>query len=103
MDQQAIIDRYRGEVRAAFPDLDEPELHRLTSRFVAPMDVAPHVAGAAVDLILIGPGRGGPGPGDGDRRTPEQSDGACYFAGAVGVGARANRELLASALEAVGW
>ena len=41
------------ETSALHPDADEPELTRLYSRFVAPLAVAPHVAGAAVDLTLV--------------------------------------------------
>ncbi len=44
-DQRAIIARYEAEVRAAHPGLTRSELRRLTSRFVAPVAVAPHVAG----------------------------------------------------------
>jgi zinc D-Ala-D-Ala dipeptidase len=42
--QQAIIERYSAEIRAARPGIGEPELHILTSRYVAPLAVAPHVA-----------------------------------------------------------
>ncbi|WP_433366343.1 M15 family metallopeptidase [Actinoplanes sp. CA-142083] len=96
--QTEIIDAYAAELRAADPGVTEAELRRLTSRFVAPVEVAPHVAGAAVDLTLAGP--------DGDLdmgtpidATPEESGGACYFAaGNVGVEARANRMLLGRVL-----
>src|SRR5215207_9633589 len=51
--QQAIIERYSAEIRAERPGIGEPELHILTSRYVAPLAVAPHVAGAAVDVTLV--------------------------------------------------
>ena len=51
--QQAIIARYSAEVCAHHPGISADELDRLTSRFVAPLAVAPHVAGAAVDLTLV--------------------------------------------------
>ncbi|MBB5791351.1 M15 family metallopeptidase [Jiangella mangrovi] len=104
-DQRAIIARYAAELSAAHPGLvhDLPELERLTSRFVSPVAVAPHVAGAAVDLTLV----------DGDGReldlgtpidaTPERSDGACYFAARnIGPEARVYRALLADVLGSVG-
>lgn len=104
-DQRAIITRYATELSAVHPGLhdDLGELERLTSRFVSPVAVAPHVAGAAVDLTLV----------DGDGReldlgtpidaTPEQSDGACYFAARnISVTARRNRALLADVLGSVG-
>jgi D-alanyl-D-alanine dipeptidase len=51
--QQAIITSYAAQVRRAHPAAAGTELERLTSRFVSPLDVAPHVAGAAVDLTLV--------------------------------------------------
>ena len=52
-DQRAIIARYSAEVCADRPGVSPGELHRLVSRFVSPVEVAPHVAGAAVDLTLV--------------------------------------------------
>ena len=49
-DQEAIIARYSAAVRAAYPQAGPLEVYELTSRFVAPVEVAPHVSGAAVDL-----------------------------------------------------
>ena len=102
-EQRAIIASYAAELRLLHPDIGERELERLTSRFVAPLDVAPHVAGAAVDLTLVG--------ADGDEldlgtpidATPEQSEGRCWFAAeGIGADARAHRRLLASVLGAQG-
>ena len=97
--QRAIVERYSAELRGRHPHIGDDELRTLTSRFVSPVEVAPHVAGAAVDLTLV----------DADGReldlgtpidaTPEQSDGACYFdAPGIGAEAAANRALLAGAL-----
>lgn len=96
--QQAIIERYSAEIRAVRPGIGEPELHVLTSRFVAPLAVAPHVAGAAVDVTLVDSGQE-LDLGTAIDATPEQSGGRCYFA-ADGISreARANRELLATVL-----
>jgi D-alanyl-D-alanine dipeptidase len=100
--QLAIIEAYAAEVRAARPGVDGAELHRLTSRFVSPVAVAPHVAGAAVDLTLAGPA-GELDMGTPIDATPEQSGGACYFAAAgIGADARANRDLLARVLIGAG-
>jgi D-alanyl-D-alanine dipeptidase len=97
--QQAIIERYSAEIRAARPGVGEPELHILTSRYVAPLGVAPHVAGAAVDVTLVDSGGQELDLGTAIDATPEQSGGRCYFA-ADGISreARANRDLLARAL-----
>ena len=97
--QRGIVERYSAELRGRHPLIGDDELRTLTSRFVSPVEVAPHVAGAAVDLTLV----------DADGReldlgtpidaTPEQSDGACYFdAPGLGAEAAANRALLARAL-----
>jgi zinc D-Ala-D-Ala dipeptidase len=97
--QQAIIERYSAEIRAVRPGIGEPELHILTSRYVAPLAVAPHVAGAAVDVTLVDSCGQELDLGTAIDATPEQSGGRCYFA-ADGISreARANRELLARVL-----
>ena len=43
--QRAIISSYAAGLRMAHPVIGAAELERLTSRFVAPLAVAPHVAG----------------------------------------------------------
>ena len=97
--QQAIIERYSAEIRAVRPGIGEPELHILTSRYVAPLAVAPHVAGAAVDVTLVDSSGQELDLGTAIDATPEQSGGRCYFA-ADGISreARANRDLLAGVL-----
>lgn len=97
--QQAIIERYSASLRAAHPGIGEPELHALTSRFVAPLAVAPHVAGAAVDVTLVDSCGQELDLGTPIDATPEGSGGRCYFA-AEGISgeARANRDLLARVL-----
>lgn len=101
--QRAIIARYSDEVRAAHPGASTAELHRLTSRFVAPLEVAPHVAGAAVDLTLVDANRKMLDLGTQIDATPEQSDGTCYFeADGISSEARAHRDLLAAVLTRAG-
>jgi D-alanyl-D-alanine dipeptidase len=65
--------------------------------------LAPHVAGAAVDLTLVDSGGRELDFGTPVDATPEQSGGACYFdAPQAGRRARANRELLAQVLRGAG-
>ena len=98
-DQRAIIAAYSAEVCAAHPGVSGRDLDVLTSRFVAPLDVAPHVAGAAVDLTLVDACGEELDLGTPIDATPEQSDGRCYFAAAgIGADARAHRDLLARVL-----
>ena len=97
--QQAIIERYSAEIRAARPGIGEPELHILTSRYVAPLEVAPHVAGAAVDVTLVDSSGRELDLGTPIDATPEHSNGRCYFAAdGISRAARVNRDLLARVL-----
>jgi len=100
--QQEIYDSYKAEMRQLNPGISDDEAHVLASRFVSPVEVAPHVAGAAVDLTLIG--EHGPFDlGTPIDATPEQSSGACYFAAAnISREARTNRALLADVLASAG-
>ncbi|WP_309650602.1 M15 family metallopeptidase [Nocardioides sp.] len=101
--QQAIVASYSAAVRRDHPLADEDEVHRLTSRFVSPVAVAPHVAGAAVDLTLVDATGEELDLGTPIDATPEQSDGRCYFAAdGIGADARAHRRLLAQVLGGAG-
>ncbi len=101
--QRALIRSYAASLRQRHPAAGPAELERLTSRYVAPLAVAPHVAGAAVDLTLVdGSGRD-LDLGTAVDATPEQSEGACYFASPRVTGqARTNREQLATVLREAG-
>ena len=101
--QRAIISSYAAGLRIAHPAIGAAELRRLTSRFVAPLAVAPHVAGAAADLPLVSSAGRELDLGTPIDATPEQSEGACYFdSPKVSRQARANRELLARVLRGAG-
>lgn len=102
-EQRAIIAAYAAQLCALHPGIAAGELERLTSRFVAPVDVAPHVAGAAVDLTLVDACGDELDLGTAIDATPEASDGRCWFAAdGIGADARAHRTLLAEVLEAQG-
>ncbi len=101
--QRTIISAYAAQLRVSHPAAGAAELDRLISRFVAPLAVAPHVAGAAADLTLVDCSGRELDLGTPVDATPEQSEGACYFdAPGVGRRARANRELLARVLRGAG-
>ncbi|HEY3511781.1 M15 family metallopeptidase [Kribbella sp. NPDC051137] len=100
--QREIYDGYCAELAQLHPGIAEADVRVLASRFVSPIEVAPHVAGAAVDLTLIG-AHGPLDLGTPIDATPEQSDGACFFAAAnVSREARTNRSLLADVLISAG-
>lgn len=100
--QRAIITRYSAQVRAAHPAADEALVRRLTSRFVAPVEVAPHVAAAAVDLTLVDADGCELDLGTAIDATPEESAGACYLDAVVSAQARRHRDLLVRALTDAG-
>jgi D-alanyl-D-alanine dipeptidase len=101
--QRAIIEAYTAQLRAACPGVSPADLDHLTSRFVAPPAVAPHVAGAAVDVTLVDSTGCELDLGTPVDATPEQSDGACFFDAPQVTGqARAHRELLARVLGGAG-
>ena len=100
--QQEIYDGYRAELERLHPGISDHDVHVLASRFVSPIEVAPHVAGAAVDLTLVG-AHGPLDLGTPIDATPEQSNGACFFAATnISREARTNRALLADVLTAAG-
>jgi zinc D-Ala-D-Ala dipeptidase len=101
--QQEIASRYRRRLEALNPWADGSEIRRLASRYVAPLSVAPHVAGAAVDVTLIDADGLELDLGTPLDATPEDSDNACAFAAAdISDAARDNRRALAAALGAAG-
>lgn len=101
--QRSIIDAYADDLRASYPEATAREIERLTSRHVAPLGAAPHVAGAAVDLTLVDQEGTELWMGCALDATPEQSRGACYTeAPGLDRVARENRALLREALEPTG-
>ncbi|GAA4621926.1 M15 family metallopeptidase [Cellulomonas oligotrophica] len=101
--QRAIIARYSAQVAADRPGLGAAELARLTSRFVAPVAVAPHVAGSAVDLTLVDDRGQELDMGTPVDATPEQSGGRCFTAARdISAAARAHRALLGEVLGPAG-
>ena len=101
--QEAIFVGYRDELRAAHPEWADDRLHVETSKFVAPVAVAPHGTGGAVDLTLCTADGAELDMGTVIDATPEASANACFFAAAnIAPHARANRRLLAGALTGAG-
>lgn len=94
-----VYDRYAS----SYPALPPAELRRLVSQYVAPIEVAGHPTGGAVDLTLAKDGRElflGTRFND----EPEETDGRTWFS-ATGIGAEAReyRDLLARCLEPAGF
>ena len=101
--QLEIFDSYRSELLRTMPGLTRAEADRLASRYVSPLDVAPRVGGAAVDLTLVDADGNELDLGCPEAATPEESSGACYTA-APGLSPRAreNRAMFGEALTSAG-
>lgn len=101
--QRSYFEEYRDELALADPSLSADELHVLASRYVSPPAVAPHCAGAAVDLTLETTDGVELDLGTPVNASPEESGGRCYTAHPDVVGeARANRRILAGVLAGAG-
>ena len=102
--QRHYFESYRDGLRRDGVSTDPAELDRLASRYVSTPALAPHTAGAAIDLTLCTP--------DGlelDMGTPinasqEESDGSCYTAATtISAEAAANRAVLGAAMTMAGF
>lgn len=101
--QEEYFAEYRDGLRALHPGLSAAELHRLASRYISPPEVAPHCAGAAVDLTLATADGRELDLGTRVNATPEESGGRCYTGSPdVGPAERENRRVLGAALSVVG-
>lgn len=101
--QRGYFEEYLGYLRQANPGSSEEQLRMLASRYVSPPEIAPHSAGAAIDLTLCTPGGAELDLGTPVNASPEESAGACYTGHpSVSAEARRNRAMLASVLQGAG-
>ena len=101
--QRRIFDGYRAELAALHPDWPADRLHVETTKFVSPVDVAPHGTGGALDLTLCTVDGTELDLGTAIDATPEASANACFMAATnIGAEARRNRRILAGALTGAG-
>jgi D-alanyl-D-alanine dipeptidase len=101
--QDYYFTRYSRRLLDADPALSSEDVRLAASRFVSPPEIAPHVSGAAVDLTLANMDGEEVDMGSPMDASPEDSDGACYFAAAnISAAARRNRGTLAAALTSAG-
>ncbi|MFJ2747190.1 M15 family metallopeptidase [Streptomyces sp. NPDC087297] len=97
--QRRYFEEYADAVRAAHTDWLPGEVHAAASRYVSPPDIAPHSAGAAVDVTLADADGRELDLGTRMNASPEESDGACYtHAPHITESARAHRTVLSAAL-----
>ncbi|NEA44616.1 M15 family metallopeptidase [Streptomyces sp. SID11385] len=102
--QRSYFEEYADELRAAHPEWSAERIRAAASRYVSPPEIAPHSAGAAVDVTLADAGGRELDLGTRMNASPEESDGACYTgAENIGTEARAHRALLGEALRGAGF
>ncbi|SCG73896.1 D-alanyl-D-alanine dipeptidase [Micromonospora echinaurantiaca] len=101
--QLEIFTGYREELRRAHPDWPPERLHRETTKFVSPVEVAPHSTGGAVDLTLCSEDGVELDLGTEIDATPEASADACFTdSPAVSATARRHRRIMGAALRGAG-
>lgn len=102
--QRAYFEEYAAELRRTNPGWNDSQIHEAASRYVSPPQIAPHSAGAAVDLTLADQDGREVDMGTRMNASPEESDGACYtHAESVSPAARAYRATLCRAMSAAGF
>ncbi|MFR0355468.1 M15 family metallopeptidase [Streptomyces sediminimaris] len=101
--QRSYFEKYAAKLRAGHPRWPADRIRAAASRYVSPPEIAPHSAGAAVDLTLADSDGRELDLGTPMNADPEQSDGACCTGAAnISAEARARRGLLGRALGAAG-
>jgi D-alanyl-D-alanine dipeptidase len=102
--QRQYFDGYLNSLRPAHPRADHEDLRKLASRFVSPPEIAPHSAGAAVDVTLCTEDGHELDFGTRVNADPEESNGACYTDHpSVSENAKRNRAVLTAALSTAGF
>lgn len=76
--QRRYFDEYRDELAQLHPDYSAAQLRTAASRYVSPPDIAPHSAGAAIDLTLCDASGTELDMGTPVNASPEESGGRCY-------------------------
>lgn len=102
--QQRYFTDYHNELAAAQPGWTAEQLHQAASRYVSPPEIAPHSAGAAVDVTLVDQDGHELDLGTRVNASPEESGGACFtHAPNLSDHARHHRTLLLHAMESAGF
>ncbi|WP_055586374.1 M15 family metallopeptidase [Peterkaempfera griseoplana] len=101
--QRRYFNHYSDELRTANPTWPQDRIRAAASRYVSPPEIAPHSAGAAVDLTLVDADGTELDMGTRVNADPEESNCACYTdADSISPQARSNRTTLATALNTAG-
>ena len=76
--QRRYFEEYRDELAKLHPEYTAAQLRGAASRYVSPPDLAPHSAGAAIDLTLCDEAGVELDMGTRMNASPEESEGRCY-------------------------
>ncbi|MGW4463223.1 M15 family metallopeptidase [Micromonospora sp. NPDC004704] len=101
--QTTYFEDYKDELRQRYPRWEPARLHVEASKYVSPPEVAPHSTGGTVDLTLCTADGDEVDMGTAVNDSPVASANAC-FTGSPDISpeARANRDILGTALSAAG-
>ncbi|MEU7368642.1 M15 family metallopeptidase [Streptomyces hygroscopicus] len=101
--QRRYFDEYASQLRTDNPGWSVAQVRAAASRYVSPPEIAPHSAGAAVDVTLADDDGREVDMGTRMNATPEESADACYTqAENISGAARSHRDVLGAALAAAG-
>ncbi|MEU3795679.1 M15 family metallopeptidase [Streptomyces fructofermentans] len=102
--QRNYFTNYRDKLTTAHPTWTPEQLHQAASRYVSPPEIAPHSAGAAVDVTLVDQDGHELDLGTRVNASPEESNGACFtHAPNLSNQARHHRTLLLNAMQGAGF
>ncbi|MFI8348428.1 M15 family metallopeptidase [Streptomyces sp. NPDC085596] len=101
--QRRYFEEYVDVLGRDNPGWTQARVREAASRFVSPPEIAPHSAGAAVDLTLVDVDGHELDLGTRMNADPEESEGACYTSATnITPEAGANRNILATVLSEAG-
>lgn len=102
--QRKYFEEYRDELAKLHPDYSPAQLRTAASRYVSPPDLAPHSAGAAIDLTLCDASGVELDMGTRMNASPEESEGRCYTESpGLPAKAAAHRAILVDAMHSAGF
>jgi D-alanyl-D-alanine dipeptidase len=102
--QKLFYERWLSKVASNHPDWTPDQLRQEASVWVAPIEVAPHSTGGAVDLTLMDGNGHELDMGTTFNANPIETRDAIYFmASGISSLARKNRSILKEAMESVGF
>lgn len=102
--QRTYFEEYRDQLAKLHPEHTPEQLRTAASRYVSPPDLAPHSAGAAIDLTLCDADGNELDMGTPINASPEESDGRCYTdADVLSPQAAEHRTILVDAMHSAGF